>query len=233
MMYSMSFQEYSSFLNTNTISLDKEKKEMVERVGNNIKYSVTEYFRGINKSEVLNGFRWEFNLIEDKQINAWCMPGGKIVVYTGLFDIVKTEEELAVVMGHEIAHAVAKHGSERFTQGLLVQMGYVGLDYALKEKPQETKTLWMSAFGVGTEYGIVLPFSRTHEYEADYLGTIFMAMAGYDPYTSITFWEKMKAKKNGQSIPEFLSTHPSDSNRISNLRKKMSEITKKYYKRKK
>ncbi len=159
------------------------------------------------------------------------MPGGKVVVYTGILPITEDETGLAVVMGHEIAHAVAKHGNERMSQGLLAQLGSTLLAEALQEKPEQTRKLWMAAFGAGAQFGVILPFSRLQESEADYLGLIFMAMAGYDPRQSVSFWQRMAEKKEGKEPPEFLSTHPSDRRRIEDIRSKIPEAMKYYEKR--
>jgi predicted Zn-dependent protease len=177
----------------------------------------------------IKGFEWEFNLVDDKAVNAWAMPGGKIVVYKGILPITKNDTGMAVVMGHEIAHIVAKHGNERMSQQLVVQMGGMALDVAMKEKPEQTRAIFQQAYGVTTQVGVMLPYSRKHEYEADKLGLVFMAMAGYNPESAIKFWEKMMAQ-GGAKPPEFLSTHPSDENRIAELKKYLPEAMK-YYKK--
>jgi predicted Zn-dependent protease len=226
---SMSFQQYDEFLNTHKLSKDKEKTEMIKRVGKNIQMAVEEYFAKNNMSQKLTDYSWEFNLVEDESINAWCMPGGKVVFYTGILELMDNEAQVAVVMGHEIAHAIAEHGNERMSQTLLTQMGGMALAKALEEKPAQTQAMWMGAYGLGAQLGVMLPFSRTHEYEADHLGLIFMAMAGYNPEEAIVFWKKMAEMKQGQSPPEFISTHPSDANRIAKFKEIMPEV-KKYYK---
>jgi predicted Zn-dependent protease len=154
------------------------------------------------------------------------MPGGKVVVYTGILPITKDELGLATVMGHEIAHAVAKHGNERMSQALLTQMGGTALSVALQKNPAQTRELWMKAFGVGTEVGVLLPYSRLQESEADRLGLIFMAMAGHDPQSAVLFWERMAKKKGGQAPPELLSTHPSDETRIQKIKESLPEAMK-------
>ncbi len=222
-MLSMSAQQYGEFLQTNKLSTNAQQVDLVRRVGNNIKGAVERYFAQNGMSNQLKGYAWEFNLVESKDVNAWCMPGGKVVVYTGLLPVTQTEAGLAVVMGHEVAHAVAEHGNERMSQGLLTQMGGIALSEALATKPAETRALYMTAFGLGAQVGVLLPFSRTHESEADRLGLIFMAMAGYDPNEAVTFWQRMAASKGGQAPPEFLSTHPSDATRISDIRKHLPE----------
>jgi predicted Zn-dependent protease len=227
-MLSMSYQEYGTFLKSNRLSADSQSAAMVRRVGSRIQRAVERFFAQNQLESALAGYQWEFNLVEDKQVNAWCMPGGKVVVYTGIIPVAKTETGLAVVMGHEIAHAVAEHGSERMSQGLLAQLGGMGLDAALKDKPQETRALWQTAFGIGAQVGVLLPFSRTQESEADELGLTFMAMAGYDPHEAVAFWQRMSAGKGGEAPPEFLSTHPSDQTRIERIEKNLPKALQYY-----
>jgi predicted Zn-dependent protease len=190
---------------------------------------VTTYFAQHNLSQDLSGYAWEFNLIESKEVNAWCMPGGKVVVYSGILPITQNETGLAVVMGHEIAHAAAKHSNERMSQALVEQLGGQTLAAALQQKPQQTQDLLMSLFGVGVQLGAILPYSRVQESEADHLGLIFMAMAGYDPNGAIEFWQRMSQNAGAQPI-EFLSTHPSDANRIKKIKSEIAEAMK-YYKK--
>ena len=229
-MNSMSFQQYGEFLKSNKISTDKKKTQMVKRVGGNIQKAVERFFAEKGMSSELAGYGWEFNLVEGSDVNAWCMPGGKVVVYTGMLPIAGDETGLAVVMGHEIAHAVAKHGSERMSQGLVAQMGGMALSTALTEQPAQTQQLWMTVFGVGAQYGVLLPYGRTQESEADRLGLIFMAMAGYDPNQAVGFWQRMAQEKGGKAPPEFLSTHPSDETRIKKIKETIPEAMT-YYKR--
>ena len=216
-MLSMSFQQYGDFLNSHQLSSDSAKTAMVKKVGGRIQFAVEEYMMDQGLSARLNGYAWEFNLVENDDVNAWCMPGGKVVVYTGILPIAQDENGLAVVLSHEIAHAIARHGDERMSHGLLVEMGGFALSTALEKKPEKTRTLWMTAFGVGSGLGVILPYSRLHESEADHLGLIFMAMAGYDPNRAVAFWERMSKQKDGPSSPEFLSTHPSDQTRIKKI----------------
>ncbi len=227
-MLSMSFSQYDQFLQDNKISNDKAATAMVQRVGKNIEAGVEKYFASKNMSDQLKDYKWEFNLVESKEVNAWCMPGGKVVVYTGILPITKDENGLAVVLGHEIAHAVAKHGNERMSQGLIEQFGGMALSEAIKNKPAATQQLWMSAFGLGAQVGVLLPFSRTQESEADHLGLIFMALAGYNPNGALDFWQRMSAQA-GQAPPEFLSDHPANDTRISDIKKELPEAMK-YYK---
>lgn len=229
-MLSLSDQQYTDFIKSNKISADKKNTAMVNTVGRKIAAAVEQYMTQNGMADQLQGYKWEFNLVESKEINAWCMPGGKVVVYTGILPLTKDETGLAVVLGHEISHAVAQHGDERMSQGLIAQLGGMALQEALSSKPQETQALWMSAFGVGAQYGALLPFSRTQESEADHLGLIFMAMAGYDPQKALDFWTRMAQQSQGSAPPEFLSDHPSDQNRIDAIKNELPEAQK-YYKR--
>lgn len=225
-MLSMSFQQYGEFLKENKVSNDKNATEMVKRVGRNIQHAVEKYMQDNNLSDRLEGYKWEFNLVESDQINAWAMPGGKVVVYTGILAVTKNDTGLAVVLGHEIAHAIAEHGNERMSQQLLQQIGAAGLLVAMNKEPAQTKALWLGVYGAGTQLGIMLPFSRTQESEADHLGLIFMSMAGYDPHAAPAFWERMSASSKGGKPPEFLSTHPSDETRIHDLKSWIPEAMK-------
>ncbi len=227
-MNSLSFQSYGEFMSQKKLSTDSEKTQMVKRVGGRIQKAVEQYCVQECKEDRLKAYAWEFNLIEDPNVNAWAMPGGKVVVYTGLLPVAKTEAGLSVVMGHEIAHAFARHGSERMTHGLLVEMGGIALTKALANRPEQTKNLFMRSYGIGTTYGILLPYSRKHESEADHLGLIFMSMAGYNPNEAIDFWKRMAASKEGPAPPEILSTHPADSTRIRNIEKLIPEAMKYY-----
>jgi predicted Zn-dependent protease len=229
-MISMSFTNYTDFLKTNPLSADKVNVGIVKEVGSNIAAAVTKYFADNNLSGQLDGYKWEFNLVKnDTTQNAWCMPGGKVVVYSGLLPVTKDKNGLAVVLSHEIAHAVARHGNERMSQELLAQYGSLALNEAIKQKPEQTKSIFNTAYGVGTQVGVLLPYSRGHELEADKLGLIFMAMAGYDPQTAIPFWERMSTL-SGSKPPEFLSTHPSDATRIEKIKAALPEALK-YYKK--
>lgn len=226
----MSADNYNDFVAKHKVIKGTAQTHMVQRIGKRIQKGVEHYFAEQNMSERLNGYEWEFNLVEDETVNAWCMPGGKVVVYTGILPVAKNEAGLAVVMGHEIAHAVAGHGNERLSQGLLVQMGGMALSTALAEKPRETQNLFMAAFGLGAQVGILLPYSRLHESEADHLGLIFMAIAGYDPHNGVDFWERMASSKKDAAPPQFLSTHPSDATRINNIKALIPEAMA-YYRR--
>lgn len=224
----MAAAQYDTVLMTNKLSTNKEQTAMIKRVGGRVQHAVETYFASKGLSKELAGYEWEFNLIESKEQNAWCMPGGKVAFYTGILPVCKNETGVAVVMGHEVAHAVAKHGNERMSQGLLAQFGSVALDAALAQNSAQTKQIAAMAFGIGATYGALLPFGRKQESEADHLGLIFMAMAGYDPQAAVPFWERM-AEGGGGKPPEILSTHPSDATRIADLKKHMPEAMK-YYK---
>lgn len=226
----MSFKSYSEFLSKHKVVEDTQQALMVKKVGKDIQTAVEQYFTQKNASAHLQGYAWEFNTVEDDAVNAWCMPGGKVVVYTGIMPIAKDENGLAVVMGHEIAHAVANHGNERMSQGLILQMGGMALSTALSQKPQQTQNLFLAVYGLGATVGVMLPFSRLHESEADRLGLIFMSMAGYDPNAAVSFWQRMADKKKGAKIPEFLSTHPSDEARINNIKTLIPEAMNYYRK---
>jgi predicted Zn-dependent protease len=227
-MLAMSAQEYGTFLKENKVSANPEQTAMVKRVGTKIQQAVERYFKDIGLEGHLADYRWEFNLVEDPQVNAWCMPGGKVVVYTGILPVARDDAGLAVVLGHEIAHAIAEHGNERMSQGLIAQMGGVALSTAMATKSKETQQLWMSVYGVGAQYGAILPYGRLQESEADQLGLVFMTMAGYDPNEAVSFWERMAAQKGGQAPPEFLSTHPADATRIARIKKEIPGVVQKY-----
>jgi predicted Zn-dependent protease len=227
-MLSMSLQQYDQFLKEHKVSTNQVQTQMVKRVGLRVQNAVERYFASSGLKEQLNNYKWEFNLVEDKQVNAWCMPGGKVVVYTGILPVAVDDAGLAVVMGHEIAHAIAEHGNERMSQGLLAQMGGTALSTALATKPAATQQLWMSVYGMGAQYGAIMPYGRMQESEADHLGLVFMTMAGYDPNVAISFWERMAAQKGGKAPAEFLSTHPSDANRIANIKRLIPEVARQY-----
>jgi predicted Zn-dependent protease len=227
----MATQQYQQFLSTNKVVSSGANRdvEMVKRVGQRITRAVETYYAEKGISDRLAGYKWEYNLVESKDVNAWCMPGGKIVVYTGLLPITQNEAALAAVMGHEVSHALLQHGNQRMSQGLAQQLGGVALSVAVANKPQETQNLFLGAYGLGSTVGVLLPFSRKHELEADDWGLKFAAMAGYNPEEAIPLWERMERAGSGQKPPEFLSTHPSEGRRIDQLRKLMPEALK-YYK---
>ncbi|GIV27479.1 MAG: peptidase M48 [Bacteroidia bacterium] len=223
----MSLTEYDNFLKQNKRLPDNDSRVIqVREVGNKIKQAVERFYQQKGLSKELEMYQWEFNVVDDKIVNAWCMPGGKVVVYTGILPVTQDDAGLAVVMGHEISHALAKHGNERMSQAMLAQFGQVTLAVALSQKPQETRNLFLAAYGVGSGLSL-LKYSRNQEAEADKMGLIFMAMAGYNPELAIDFWKRM-ASLGGQKPPEILSTHPSDETRIKLIQEFLPEA-KKYY----
>jgi len=224
----LSFSSYREMMKESKLSRDQDQIALVRRVGQRIANVSDQFLRENHMQEDLKYYKWEFNLIEeDSTINAFCMPGGKVAVYTGILPVTKTETGLAVVIGHEVAHALANHGNERLSQGLMQQLGGVALEVALANKPQQTQSLAMAAYGVGSTVGIMLPYSRTHESEADHIGLILMARAGYDPREAIPFWERMNQSGGGRP-PEFLSTHPAPERRIADIQKELPEALKYY-----
>jgi predicted Zn-dependent protease len=226
----MAASQYNTFLKENNVLRSGNKDAaMVDRVGTKIANAITLYYNKQGQQSVLEGFNWEFNTIDDNEvINAWCMPGGKVVVYTGLLQVTQTEAALAIVIGHEIAHAIAKHGNERMSQGMIQQLGGMALEVALAQQPEATQNLFLMSYGIGSQLGAMLPWSRQQETEADQYGLIFAALAGYDPREAIPFWQRMSAASGGVSPPEFLSTHPSDETRIRKLNQFMPEALKYY-----
>jgi len=217
-LMSMSLVQYKTFLQENPPEADAmENTKQVKRVGTRIAHAVEKYMKDNNQSKRIKNYKWEFNLVNQNVVNAWAMPGGKVVVYQGILPIAQTDEGLAVVMGHEIAHAIARHGNERMSQGILAAAGGVAIAVYMKDKPKETQALFLGAYGVGTGLGI-LAYGRNQESEADKLGMVFMAMAGYQPKEAIPFWERMKAVGGGGSVPEFLSTHPGHDTRIERIK---------------
>lgn len=226
-----SFDQYEQVKKESKLSEDEEKVALVKKVGHRIQTAVEKYMDDNGWEDHLNGYEWEFNLIDSEQVNAWAMPGGKVAFYTGILPICKDEKGIAVVMGHEVAHAVANHGRERISQQASAQYGLTAVSVILGAggSSQVSQELIMQGAGAATSLGI-LKFSRKHESEADHLGLIFMAIAGYDPSEAPKFWERMAAQSGGESPPEFVSTHPSHDTRISDLNKWMPEAMK-YYKK--
>ena len=229
-LQSMALTQYQQFLSTNKVvaSTANRDAEMVSRVGERIRHAVESYYASKGLSNDLEGYHWEYHLVENNEANAWCMPGGKIVVYTGLLPYTQNEAALAVVIGHEVSHAIFNHGNERMSQALGVQAVDLGLQVAMANKPTETSNLFLAAFGAGAQVGLLLPFSRKHELEADHWGLNWAAMAGYNPQEAIPLWERMEKAGGGQRPPEFLSTHPSEGKRIDQLNKFMPEALKFY-----
>ncbi len=224
---SLSNQSFKQYMTTAKPSTDAVQTAMVARVGRRIANAVENYLRANGMSSELQNYAWEFHLIQSKEANAFCMPGGKIVVYEGLLPYTKTEDALAIVLGHEVAHAVAKHSAERMSHQLLANYGAQALSVLMTNKPTLTQTLTQQVYGLGANYGVMLPYSRKNESEADHMGLIFAAMAGYNPEVAVSFWTRMAA--TGNSTPEFFSDHPSDATRIAQIKKEIPEAQR-YYK---
>jgi len=218
-LFPSSFQQYEEFLKENTVVTGTADAAMVARVGAKLADAAKKWLDSEGKADYLKDYAWEYKLVQDNTVNAWCMPGGKIVVYTGILPVTKTEEGLAVVLGHEVCHALLNHGQQRMSASVLQQIGAVGLQLGmgLAGASEGTTSLAMAAYGIGTDVGAALPFSRSHESEADHYGLILMAIAGYNPDEAVPFWERMAAMGGG-GTPEFLSTHPSNETRIKDLK---------------
>lgn len=236
-MLSMSFTQYKAFLDTSrVVSTSNSDAEMVSRVGDRIRRAVESYMNSNGYSKRLEGFKWEYHLVQSNQVNAWCMPGGKIVVYSGILPYTQNEAGLATVLGHEVSHAIAEHGNERMSEGLvangLLQAGQVATGIGTSNKSPQMQAIFQQAFGVvgplAYQYGVGLPHSRKQESEADHLGLIFMSMAGYNPREAISFWTRMAKAGGGKAPAEFLSDHPSDARRIADLQKLLPEAEKYY-----
>jgi len=226
---SMSATAYKQFIDSVPASKDVANTAMVKNVGKNISSAVINFLKTNGLSADTANYKWEFSLVKDTTVNAFCMPGGKVVFYEGILPKTMTEAGMAVVMGHEIAHAVAKHSNERLSQQMVASFGSGLADILLSNKPAATRQTINILYGIGAQVGVILPYSRKHEYEADRLGLIFMAMAGYDPNEAIAFWQRMSADGSG-SVLEFMSTHPSDANRITKMKEALPEAMK-YYKK--
>jgi len=224
---SLSLQQYGEFINAAPKSTDQTNTAMVQRVGRNIAVAVETYLKNNGYADQIKDYSWEFNLVKSSEVNAFCMPGGKIVVYEGILPYTQNETGLAVVLGHEVAHAVAKHANERMSNQIATQYGTAAVGVALSGSSAGVQQAAAAAIGLGSQYGILLPYSRKQELEADKLGLIFMAMAGYDPSSAAAFWQRMS--QQGSSTPEFMSTHPSDNTRIKQIQKDLPEALK-YYK---
>ena len=218
-LFPTSFQQYGTFLKENKVITGTADAKKVETIGLRIKTAAEKYLTYLGQSQYLQDYRWEYKLIDNKEANAWCMPGGKIVFYSGILPICKDDAGMATVMGHEVAHALANHGQQRMSAGLVQQLGAGVAQAAVGGKSAETQALVMQAYGIGTQVGGMLPFSRSHETEADEIGLTLMAIAGYNPETSVAFWERMSANSGGAKPAEIMSTHPSDETRIANLKR--------------
>ncbi|BCY29246.1 M48 family metallopeptidase [Flavobacterium okayamense] len=216
-IFPMAFQQYDQFLNENKVITGTSDAKKIETIGMKIKTAAERWLNANGHADYLNGYEWEYKLVQSDELNAWCMPGGKIVFYTGILPICKDDAGIAAVMGHEVAHALANHGQQRMSAGLVQQIGAVGTQVAVGNKDPQTQALVMQAYGVGSQVGGMLPFSRSHESEADMIGLTLMAIAGYNPENAVSLWERMSAQSNGQAPPEILSTHPSNQTRIQKL----------------
>ncbi|MEC7263883.1 MAG: M48 family metallopeptidase [Bacteroidota bacterium] len=214
-MFPMAFAQYDEFLSENKVVKGTTDAQMITRVGQRIASAAERWLDANGYPGYLKDYQWEYNLVQDETVNAWCMPGGKIVVYTGILPITQNETGIAVVMGHEVAHALADHGAQRMSAGMIQQIGAVAGNVAIQDP--EKRNMFNTAYGLGSTVGVMLPFSRSHETEADRIGLQIMAIAGYNPDEAARLWERMKAQSGGQAPPEFLSTHPSNDTRISNL----------------
>jgi predicted Zn-dependent protease len=222
-LFPSSFQQYGTFLKENKVISGTADAKRVETVGMKIKVAAEKYLTSLGQSEYLNDYRWEYKLVDSKEVNAWCMPGGKIVVYSGILPITKNDAGLATVMGHEVSHALANHGAQRMSASQLQGLGAVGVAVATGNQSEEKQKMWQQYYGIGSQVGVMLPYSRSHETEADKIGLTLMAIAGYNPEDAIAFWTRMSANSNGQAPPEFLSSHPSDATRIANLKAMIPE----------
>ncbi len=223
-LVSMSLQQYSDVLKKSKLSTDTRQVEMVRQTGTRIARAAEAFLSETGQKDKITNYKWEFNLIQDdKTVNAWVMPGGKAAVYTGILPYTQNETGLAVVLGHEVAHALADHGDERMSQALIANMGGMALSVALSQQPQQTQQLFMTVYGVGANVGFLLPYSRLHESEADRIGLTLMARAGYDPRAAIPFWQRMSKQEGKSKPPEFLSTHPASETRIADIKKYIPE----------
>ncbi|MEH6620821.1 M48 family metallopeptidase [Maribacter arcticus] len=214
-VFPSAFAQYDQFLTENKVVTGTTEAQMITRVGQRISSAAERWLTANGHPGYLKDYKWEYNLVNDETVNAWCMPGGKIVFYTGILPITQSETGVAVVMGHEVAHALADHGAQRMSAGTLQQIGAVAGNIAIQD--EQKRNTFNQAYGIGSQVGVMLPFSRGHETEADLIGLQIMAIAGYDPYEAAELWKRMKANSGGESPPEFMSTHPSNDTRINNL----------------
>jgi len=213
---------YQDTMKKSKLSTDQAKIDLIRKVG-----------QRIAKAADKPDFQWEFNLVEDdKQINAWCLPGGKVAFYTGILPVTRDEGGIAVVMSHEVAHALARHGAERMSQGMIVNLGGQALSVALKNKPAQTQEIFGQAYGLGVNMGVMLPYSRSHESEADHIGLVLMAKAGYDPAQAVDFWKRMEAATGGggaSGLAAYMSTHPANVKRVQQIQEWLPEVKAQYY----
>jgi predicted Zn-dependent protease len=214
-LFPTAFAQYDQFLTENNVITGTSDSEMIKRVGQRIAVAAERWLNANGHQGYLDDYKWEYNLVNDKNVNAWCMPGGKIVFYTGILPIAQNESGIAAIMGHEVAHALANHGQQRMSAGMLQQVGAVAGNIAIKD--EQSRNLFNQAYGVGSQVGVMLPFSRSHETQSDEIGLYLMAIAGYNPSEAAELWKRMKANSGGEAPPEFMSTHPSNDTRIKNL----------------
>lgn len=215
-IFPMAFQQYGQFLKENKVITGSADARMITNVGQKIAAASERYLNANGYAGYLNDYKWEYNLVEDPAVNAWCMPGGKIVFYTGILPITQGEAGVAAVMGHEVAHALANHGQQRMSAAQYQALGSVAGNLALGSDPKKQQ-IFNQSYGLASTVGVMLPFSRSHESEADRIGLTLMAIAGYDPIEAADLWRRMQANAGGNAPPEFLSTHPSSATRINNL----------------
>ena len=216
-LFPTAFAQYDQFLTDNNVITGTKDADMIKRVGQRIAVAAERWMNANGHQGYLKDYKWEYNLVNDKTVNAWCMPGGKIVFYTGILPIAQNETGVAAIMGHEVAHALANHGQQRMSAGMLQQVGAVAGNVAIKDP--KSRDLFNQAYGIGSQVGVMLPFGRSHETESDRIGLRLMALAGYNPDEAAELWKRMKANSGGNAPPEFLSTHPSNDTRIQNLTK--------------
>lgn len=226
-LFPMAFEQYDGFLKEHQLSSNATDANRVKTVGKRIVAATQRYLDANRAKGYMKDYQWEFNLVHDAQKNAWCMPGGKVVFYDGILDVCQTDAGIATVMGHEIAHALANHGGERMSQGMIQQAVGVGVNVATSNKSAQTRNLWMAAYGLGSQVGVMLPFGRKQESEADEIGLLLMTMAGYDPNEAVSFWGRMESMSGGKAPPEFLSTHPAHKTRIANIKRLIPEVQRK------
>jgi predicted Zn-dependent protease len=216
-LFPMAFNQYERFLKEHKVVENTVNSQQIEEIGTRIAAAAQKYFTYKGAPNYLQDYAWDYNLVEDVQRNAWCMPGGKIVFYTGILPIAKNADGIAAIMGHEVAHALLDHGGQRMSLGLAQQgLNLVALKITEKQ-PEKKQRAIMTAYGIGSTVGVVLPFSRKHETEADRIGLELMAIAGFNPEEAPKLWERMKAASGGKAPPEILSTHPSNQRRIEAL----------------
>lgn len=222
-LFASAFQQYNQVLAESKVITGTPDSKMITRVGQRISIAAERWLNANGYEGYLKNYAWEYALIDSDKVNAWCMPGGKIAFYTGILPVAENETAIAAIMGHEVAHALANHGQQRMSAALLQQAGAVGLNVALQD--DENIELYNQAYGIGTTVGGMLPFSRSHETEADKIGLYLMAIAGYNPNEASELWNRMEIMSNGQAPPEFLSTHPANQTRIAELNKLAPEAS--------